>query len=350
MSEWVQKKIVGCVMNERRKHQVDCSLDGSVHGEQRRNFQSKSLHESTLLPPRPRSYGDAGLLFKGSELLGLQVQGFCCPLQQRPSSGSTVHKVTPKGRGGGNGSVTLLSSLKGRLESSVKPASRFRTGSRPEMTPGGGAPIMCHYRDPVSETAETLTRRCDNEMQAGQGHLGAAKVSELHLYLPLCDDEEQDAETEEMRYEFVVVGFGVWMPLQVRGERSSASFSTTAPRIIPFPIFHVTFAVFTLLSKNWNRAPKLVSEVMSVGGWGDKNILSHVKTCPLCLNGICYIHGIIPCNNKAKEVEFTGCSVKRSPVKHQCTDGKRHRYVKEEGEANKPKRVNHLLFYSIFVM
>ncbi|XP_044054010.1 uncharacterized protein LOC122877010 isoform X2 [Siniperca chuatsi] len=221
------EKHVGCVMNERWKRQAGCGADESmyVHSKQRRNFQSKPFHESTaltLLPPRPRSYGDTGLSSRRSELPGLQVQGFCCPLQQRPSSGRVTHRVTPQSRGGVDGSLTLLSSLKGRLESRAKSTSRSRTGSRPEMIPEGGAPIVCHHRHPVSETAETPTTPCDNERQACHGQPGAAKVSELHLYLPssLCDDEEQDAETEEMR--------------------------------------------------KWNRTPKQVSEVMSVGGWGDK--------------------------------------------------------------------------------
>ncbi|XP_051278344.1 uncharacterized protein LOC127375944 isoform X2 [Dicentrarchus labrax] len=129
-------------------------------------------------------------------------KGFCCALQQRPSSGRATHRVTPQSTGGGDGSLIMLSSLKGRLESRAKPASKSRTGSRPEMTPSGGAaPTVCHHRDPVSETAETPTPTCNNEMKTQHGQPGAAKVSQLHLYLPssLCDDEEQEAETEEMR-------------------------------------------------------------------------------------------------------------------------------------------------------
>ncbi|XP_045889700.1 uncharacterized protein LOC123959608 isoform X1 [Micropterus dolomieu] len=202
------EKHVGCVMNERRKRQAGCGADESmyVHSEQRRNFQSKPFHESTaftLLPLRPQPYGDTGLSSRGSELLGLQVQGFCCPLQQRPSSGRVTHRVTPQSRNGVDGSLTLLSSLNGRLESRTKLASRFRTGSRPEMTPEFlfQTPTVCHHRDPVSGAAETPTTPCDNKRQAPYGHPGAAKVSELHLYLPssLCYDEEQDPETEEMR-------------------------------------------------------------------------------------------------------------------------------------------------------
>lgn len=71
------------------------------------------------------------------------VQGFCCPLQQRPSSGRVTHRVTPQSREAGDGSLTLLSSLKGRS----------RTGSRPEITPEGGAPTVSHHGDPVCETA-----------------------------------------------------------------------------------------------------------------------------------------------------------------------------------------------------
>ncbi|XP_031156793.1 uncharacterized protein LOC116050696 isoform X2 [Sander lucioperca] len=172
-----------------------------VHSMQKRNFQSIPFHESTvftLLPPRPRSDGDTVL---SSKLLSLQVQGFCCPLQQRPSSGRVTRRVTPPSREGGEGSLTMLSSLRGRLESRGNPALRSSTGSRPKRTPEGAPPTVCHPREPVIKTAETPTTPCDSKRQARHGHPGAGKVSELHLYLPssLCEDEEQDAETEEMR-------------------------------------------------------------------------------------------------------------------------------------------------------
>ncbi|XP_030271988.1 uncharacterized protein LOC115581221 [Sparus aurata] len=196
-------KHVGHEMNERRKDQAECGADKSVyvHSKQWRNFQSRRFHENTVfsLPPlRPQPYGDKGLYFGGSELLGLQVQGFCCPLQQRPSTGRITHGMTPLSRGGGDGSLTLLSSLKERLESRVKPASRSRNGNRPEKTLEDGASTVSHHRDPVRETAETP---CNKERQAHQGQPGTTKVSELHLYLPssLCDDEEQDTGTEEKR-------------------------------------------------------------------------------------------------------------------------------------------------------
>ncbi|XP_019119961.1 uncharacterized protein LOC104937058 isoform X2 [Larimichthys crocea] len=197
------EKHAGCVMNETRKHRAVCAADESmhVHGEQRRSFQSNAFHESrvfSLLPPRPRTYG---LSFRGSELLGLQVQGFCCPLQQRPSSGRITHRVTPQSRGGREGSLTLLSNLKGRLERRAKPASASRTENRPEVITEGGASTVCHHTDPISELTETHTTPRKSERQALQGQSGATKVSQLHLYLPssLCDDEEQDTEKEEMR-------------------------------------------------------------------------------------------------------------------------------------------------------
>ncbi|XP_071337899.1 uncharacterized protein [Trachinotus anak] len=111
---------------------------------------------------------------------------------KRPTSG----RVTPLSRGGGVGRPILLSSLKGRLESRAKPASRTRTGSRPKV----GGLTVGHHGDPVSETAETPTTPCDSERRAPHGQPGSAKTSELHLYLPSsshCEDE--DSETEEMR-------------------------------------------------------------------------------------------------------------------------------------------------------
>ncbi|XP_049906349.1 uncharacterized protein LOC126393939 isoform X1 [Epinephelus moara] len=200
-------KHAGCVMNGRRKHQAECGAGESmnVHREQKRDFQSKAFHESTvftLLPPRPHSYGDTCLSSRGSDLLGLQVQGLCCHLQQKPSSGRVTQRVTPQSRGGGGGTLMLLSRLKGRPQSRAKPALRTSTGSRPEISPEGEDPTVCHRRDPVSQTAETPTTPCNNnERQACHGHPGATKVSVLHLYLPssLCDDEEQDVEAQEMR-------------------------------------------------------------------------------------------------------------------------------------------------------
>lgn len=86
-------------------------------------------------------------------IVSVTVQGFCCPLQQRPTTGRIIHGVTPLSREGGDGSLTLLSSLKERLESRVKPASRSRNGNRPEKTLEDGAPTVSHHRDPVRETA-----------------------------------------------------------------------------------------------------------------------------------------------------------------------------------------------------
>ncbi|XP_034728706.1 uncharacterized protein LOC117945360 isoform X2 [Etheostoma cragini] len=190
-------KSVGCVMNDRRMHQAECAAGESmyVHSEQKKNFQSKPFHESTvfpLLPPRPRSDGDTLLSSRGSKLLSLQVQGFCCPLQQRPSSGRVTHRVTPSSRDGGEGSLTMLSSVRGRLDS---------TGSRPKRTPEGRPPTVCHPREPVRKTAETRTTPCNRKRQARHGHPGTVKVSQLHLYLPssLGDVEEQGSVTEEMR-------------------------------------------------------------------------------------------------------------------------------------------------------
>ncbi|XP_032366117.1 uncharacterized protein LOC116690165 isoform X1 [Etheostoma spectabile] len=190
-------KLVGCVMNDRRMHRAECAAGKSmyVHSKQKRNFQSKPFHKSPvfpLLPPRPRSDGDTLLSSRGSKLMSLQVQGFCCPLQQRPSSGRVTQRVTPPSREGGEGSLTMLSSIRGRLES---------TGSRPKRTPEGRPPTVCHPREPVQKTPETCTTPCNRKRQARHGHPGTAKVSQLHLYLPssLGDDEEQDAATEEMR-------------------------------------------------------------------------------------------------------------------------------------------------------
>nr|XP_020454780.1 uncharacterized protein LOC109959610 [Monopterus albus] len=187
-------------MTDWRKHQAECGAGERMyaHSEQRRNFTSKAFHKSTatpLLPPRPWSYGD-----RGSEPLGLQVQGFCCPFQQRPNFGRVTDSAKPQSRGGGR-RLILLSEVKGRLEIRARAASRVRTGSSAEVTPEDKVPTERVHRGPLSETAETPTHPCGNEWQAHQTQPGAPKVPVLHLYLPssLYEDEEQDAEAEEMR-------------------------------------------------------------------------------------------------------------------------------------------------------
>ncbi|KAL3976388.1 hypothetical protein ACER0C_022274 [Sarotherodon galilaeus] len=169
------------------------------HSEQRRNFQSKSFQEGTglhLLPPRLRTSTGTWLSSRDSERLGLQVQGYCCPLLQRPSSG----RVIPQSRGGGN--EKLFSSIRVRLESRAKPASRSKTGSRPEMTSQSGAPTVSQSKDPVDERTETSRTPCDSERPARYTHPASTKVSELHLYLPssLCEDEKQDRDGRDVRH------------------------------------------------------------------------------------------------------------------------------------------------------
>ncbi|KAK2902596.1 uncharacterized protein [Channa argus] len=164
-----------------------------VHSEQRRNSQSKAF---ILLPSGPRSYRDTRFFSRSSEPLGLQVRGFCCPLQQRVGSGQVSNRVTPRGRDGGDGRVIPLNSFKGKLESRAKAAS---SASRRKMTPEVGRPTVDQHR--INESAEAPTMPCNNERQARLKEPGSLKVAELHLYLPssLCEDEEQDAEAEDMR-------------------------------------------------------------------------------------------------------------------------------------------------------
>lgn len=83
----------------------------------------------------------------------VKVQGFCCPLQERPSSGMNAQRMTAQSRGGGSGSMSLPSTLKGRLESREEPVSGSSTDSRPESGPEGGAPTVCHRTGPVTEVA-----------------------------------------------------------------------------------------------------------------------------------------------------------------------------------------------------
>lgn len=87
--------------------------------------------------------------------------------------------------------------------------------------------------------------------------------------------------------------FGAWRQLRVIGEHSSSD-----------NVFHVTSVLFTLLSRKWNTAPKtgLRGDVSWRVG---RNVFQairrtavHVKA--VGLNGICYIHGICPCNKKIK--------------------------------------------------
>ncbi|XP_024909249.1 uncharacterized protein LOC103397473 isoform X2 [Cynoglossus semilaevis] len=150
------------------------------------------------LPPRPRSQVDTRRCLRETEPLGLQVRGFCCPLQERPGSSSNSSSSSESSSRAGAGaaadrSLLLLSSLRGSLESRAKAAVRVRSGSRAVVTSQTGAG--------VSPTAESPTTPCINERQAGQGQAGATKVSELHLYLPstFCEDVDHSSEAEDQR-------------------------------------------------------------------------------------------------------------------------------------------------------
>lgn len=85
------------------------------------------------------------------------VQGFCCPLQQRPSSGRYLHRVTPESRSGGSGSMFMLSDLKGGLQ------SREMLHSRAETRPDGEAPALNNQTGPVAKaTGEWFTSAPDH--------------------------------------------------------------------------------------------------------------------------------------------------------------------------------------------
>lgn len=85
------------------------------------------------------------------------VQGFCCPLQQRPSSGRYLHRVTPESRRGGSGSMFMLSDLKGGLQ------SREKLHSRTEIRPDGEAPALNNHTGPVDKaTGERITSAPDH--------------------------------------------------------------------------------------------------------------------------------------------------------------------------------------------
>lgn len=85
------------------------------------------------------------------------VQGFCCPLQQRPSSGRYLHRVTPESRGRGSGSMSVLSDLKGGLQ------SRETLHSRTEIGPDGEAPALNNHTRPVAKaTGEWITSAPDH--------------------------------------------------------------------------------------------------------------------------------------------------------------------------------------------
>lgn len=76
------------------------------------------------------------------------MQGFCCPLQQRASSGRVTDRVTPQSRREEDGRLTLLNSFKGALGHRAKARA-----SGAEVALKGRGHIMCPPRDPVNETA-----------------------------------------------------------------------------------------------------------------------------------------------------------------------------------------------------
>ncbi|KAG7461447.1 hypothetical protein JOB18_001993 [Solea senegalensis] len=145
-----------------------------------------------LLPPRPRPHVDMHLCPTDTQPLCLQVQGFCCPLQQRPGSSSstttTTTRAAPLSRGGADARLIVL--RRGSVESRAQAESRIRSGTT-------------HTGAGLNQRAEPPRTPDNNDRRAGQRQPGAAKVPELHLYLPstLCEDTDHDSEAEETRYE-----------------------------------------------------------------------------------------------------------------------------------------------------
>lgn len=140
------------------------------------------------------------------------------------------------------------------------------------------------------------------------------------------------------------------MPRQTKwGMFSYASLSPTATWTMSFTS-HLWFppSFFFFFYRKWSRVPGLRSDVS--GRVERQKIFSqairttgvNVKACPLGLNGICYVHGVVPCNKKKKkeEDEITGC-VKKCPVKHQCRGGCRNRIVVKEVEPDDTCWVHH---------
>ncbi|KAM4578275.1 uncharacterized protein V3H82_007737 [Fundulus diaphanus] len=133
-----------------------------------------------------RSDGAPQLSSRDSGSLKLQVDGICCPLQQRPNSGRQ----------------TLQSSFRRRLESGTPLASRSSMGIKLEMAHEGGAPLGSNGRDPVKQKAKIPTIPSDDQQQVCLEQHGSTRLSRLDLYLPssVCDDDdEQNAEAEEVR-------------------------------------------------------------------------------------------------------------------------------------------------------
>lgn len=89
------------------------------------------------------------------------VQGFGCPLQQRPSIGQTTlqRPTSQPTTVQNNVNLMLLTSLKGKLEERVIPALRSRTRNRPGVKKGG---VSCVRNGPgvVSETGGYLYSEC----------------------------------------------------------------------------------------------------------------------------------------------------------------------------------------------
>ncbi|XP_029916973.1 uncharacterized protein LOC115365899 [Myripristis murdjan] len=132
------------------------------------------------------------------------VRGFCCTLQQRPSSGGATARVTHQSRGGGGGTLRQVGRAGWRLETREGPGSRTRTWTRSKPGPawdGGGWAELQDQRGAGRETSETPRTPCNDMRQADDGRQAAGKVSKLHLYLPSLphEEEEQEAETEGTR-------------------------------------------------------------------------------------------------------------------------------------------------------
>lgn len=95
---------------------------------------------------------------------------------------------------------------------------------------------------------ETPTTPCNIEKRAPRGRPSAAKVSQLHLYLPssssLCEDEDEEAETEEMRYGLSLCGDGVFKGGVTAVSHWRTDICITLMNCSSDDFFHVTSVVF----------------------------------------------------------------------------------------------------------
>ncbi|XP_077601229.1 uncharacterized protein LOC144215903 [Stigmatopora nigra] len=149
-----------------------------VWTKQKGSCQPREFHMTASSSFRPGSHQkNIGLSTTCVELVGLQVQGLCCPLQQRDNNGL----LPAHARRVRNGKMRQLTSANGPLRRGKEPVTRF------EKVDG----VRTVGNESTSKSAEAPNVHIAGHSHQKQQASTTEVHSELHLYLPFSHREEE---------------------------------------------------------------------------------------------------------------------------------------------------------------